>query len=93
MLSGGSPAPVSLPDSMSRALREGDEGPAECLEKRVYYKIISGSLTYTLSSCLQTLIDYIDTGLHASISTHICAETINKQTGEWVSTITLKCDP
>ncbi|TFK54179.1 endoplasmic oxidoreductin [Heliocybe sulcata] len=39
-----------------------DEGQ-QCLEKRVYYKIISG--------------------LHASISTHICAEYFNQTTGEW----------
>ncbi|CCO27201.1 Endoplasmic oxidoreductin-1 [Rhizoctonia solani AG-1 IB] len=36
---------------------------ATCLEKRVYYRIISG--------------------LHASISTHICMEILNRQTGEW----------
>ncbi|KEP49843.1 endoplasmic oxidoreductin 1 [Rhizoctonia solani 123E] len=36
---------------------------ATCLEKRVYYRIISG--------------------LHASISTHICAEMLNRQTGQW----------
>lgn len=36
----------------------------ECLEKRVYYKIISG--------------------LHASISTHLCHEFFNQSTGEWV---------
>ncbi|KAB5591061.1 Endoplasmic oxidoreductin 1 [Ceratobasidium theobromae] len=42
-----------------------DASGATCLEKRVYYRIISG--------------------LHASISTHICAETLNQQTGEWGS--------
>ncbi|EPS97748.1 hypothetical protein FOMPIDRAFT_1024914 [Fomitopsis schrenkii] len=35
----------------------------ECLEQRVYYKIISG--------------------LHTSISTHICHEMMNQTTGEW----------
>ncbi|KIY74420.1 endoplasmic oxidoreductin [Cylindrobasidium torrendii FP15055 ss-10] len=35
----------------------------QCLEKRVYYKIVSG--------------------LHASISTHICSEWLNQATGEW----------
>ncbi|KAJ7496038.1 hypothetical protein B0H11DRAFT_2001621 [Mycena galericulata] len=35
----------------------------QCLEKRVYYKVISG--------------------LHASISTHICHEHMNQSTGEW----------
>ncbi|KNZ72927.1 Endoplasmic oxidoreductin-1 [Termitomyces sp. J132] len=34
-----------------------------CLEKRVYYKVISG--------------------LHASISTHVCLEYLNQTTGEW----------
>ncbi|KAG8923225.1 hypothetical protein FRC02_011282 [Tulasnella sp. 418] len=34
-----------------------------CLEKKVYYRIISG--------------------LHASISTHICHETLDQKTGQW----------
>jgi len=58
------PAPVSLPESMTEVLRtEGAESPKDCLEQRVYYKIISG--------------------LHASISTHICREMMNQTTGEW----------
>ncbi|KAI0775704.1 endoplasmic oxidoreductin [Trametes elegans] len=53
-----------LPDSMKDALSEGElEDPKECLERKVYYKIVSG--------------------LHASISTHICHDTINQTTGEW----------
>lgn len=41
-----------------------DAGEAEqCLEKRVYYRLISG--------------------LHASISIHICDEYLDQQTGEW----------
>lgn len=59
---------VSLPDTMMGVLREEGAIPApseECLEKRVYYKIISG--------------------LHASISTHLCHEFFNQSTGEWVS--------
>lgn len=36
---------------------------AECLEKRVYYRIISG--------------------MHASISTHICHKYLNQTTGVW----------
>ncbi|CAK5265701.1 unnamed protein product [Mycena citricolor] len=59
--SGPNPAPVSLPQSMSEAF--GGDTPAQCLEKRVYYKVISG--------------------LHASISTHICQEYLNQTTGEW----------
>ncbi|KAL6310374.1 endoplasmic oxidoreductin [Sparassis latifolia] len=46
------------------ALKVDDaESPKECLEQRVYYKIISG--------------------LHASITTHICRDTLNQTTGEW----------
>ncbi|KAF9049942.1 hypothetical protein BJ165DRAFT_1455149 [Panaeolus papilionaceus] len=59
-----SPAPVSLPDTMIEVLHEGDQASdPHCLEKRVYYKVISG--------------------LHASISTHICHEHLNQSTGEW----------
>ncbi|KAF9010509.1 endoplasmic oxidoreductin-1 [Cyathus striatus] len=43
---------------------ENCESASQCLEKRVYYKVISG--------------------LHASISTHICHEYLNQTTGEWV---------
>ena len=67
LLSSNSPNPalVSLPDTMSGALRtDGAESTKECLERRVYYKIVSG--------------------LHASISTHICHEEMNQTTGEWV---------
>ncbi|KAF2772097.1 endoplasmic oxidoreductin [Teratosphaeria nubilosa] len=35
----------------------------ECLEKRVFYRVISG--------------------MHASISTHLCYEYLNQTTGEW----------
>lgn len=59
-----SPAPISMADPMTEALHDdGSEPPAQCLEKRVYYKIISG--------------------LHASISTHICYDYLNQKTGEW----------
>lgn len=67
LLSSSSPNPglVSLPDSMTGALRaDGTESTKECLERRVYYKVISG--------------------LHASISTHLCYEELNQTTGEWV---------
>ncbi|OSD06861.1 endoplasmic oxidoreductin [Trametes coccinea BRFM310] len=58
-------AAAALPDSMKKALGNADaiEDPKECLERRVYYKIVSG--------------------LHASISTHICHDTMNQTTGEW----------
>jgi len=57
IISGRSSA--GLPDTMNEHLGEGDE---QCLEKRVYYKVISG--------------------LHASISTHICHGDLNQTTGE-----------
>lgn len=41
----------------------GLEYEDECLEKRVFYRVISG--------------------MHASISTHICQEYFNQMTGEW----------
>lgn len=64
LMSGPSPNLVSLPDTMSGVLREdGSVNNEQCLEKRVYYKVISG--------------------LHASISTHICLEYLNQTTGEW----------
>ncbi|RPD74320.1 endoplasmic oxidoreductin [Lentinus tigrinus ALCF2SS1-7] len=65
LLSSNSPNPglVSLPDSMSGALKVDDDDAKECLERRVYYKIVSG--------------------LHASISTHICHEDMNQTTGTW----------
>ncbi|KIJ67955.1 hypothetical protein HYDPIDRAFT_82991 [Hydnomerulius pinastri MD-312] len=66
LLTGRSAAPVSLPDTLTNVLREpidGEDTNEECLEKRVYYKIISG--------------------LHGSISTHICTEYLNQSTGEW----------
>ncbi|CAG8956864.1 hypothetical protein HYFRA_00012319 [Hymenoscyphus fraxineus] len=41
----------------------GLEYEDECLEKRVFYRVISG--------------------MHTSISTHICAEYLNQTTGKW----------
>ncbi|ETW80888.1 hypothetical protein HETIRDRAFT_410101 [Heterobasidion irregulare TC 32-1] len=64
LMNSPSTANVQLPDTMSEILRvDGEETSAQCLEKRVYYKIISG--------------------LHASISTHICQEHLDTTTGEW----------
>lgn len=66
LMTGKSVAPVSLPDSMSEVFAvEGKEvdHAEQCLEKRVYYKVISG--------------------LHASISTHICLDYLNQTTGDW----------
>ena len=75
VLSSNSPNPalVSLPDEMTGALRaDGQESGKECLERRVYYKVVSG--------------------LHASISTHICHEDMNQTTGTWVRILTLWCE-
>ncbi|KAG6829564.1 hypothetical protein H0H87_010896 [Tephrocybe sp. NHM501043] len=66
LMVGKSPAPVSLPDSMSEVFSDEQheiDHAEHCLEKRVYYKVISG--------------------LHASISTHICSEYLNQTTGQW----------
>lgn len=41
----------------------GLEHEDECLEKRVFYRVVSG--------------------MHASISTHLCWEYLNQTTGEW----------
>ncbi|KAG1716419.1 hypothetical protein ID866_771, partial [Astraeus odoratus] len=49
LLTGKSPAPVTLPDTLTGALRmsvNGDDVSEECLEKRVYYKIISGEAPF-----------------------------------------------
>ncbi|KAJ3880501.1 hypothetical protein F5051DRAFT_399555 [Lentinula edodes] len=63
LMDGKAPAAVTLPDTMTDVLREDGVNNNQCLEKRVYYKVVSG--------------------LHASISTHICAEYLNQTTGEW----------
>jgi len=42
---------------------DGVDSDSQCLEKRVYYKVVSG--------------------LHTSISTHICHDWLNQTTGEW----------
>ncbi|KAF8315970.1 hypothetical protein F5887DRAFT_953167 [Amanita rubescens] len=64
LMAAKSPSPVSLPSTLSEVVL-GDEKrhDTHCLEKRVYYKVISG--------------------LHASISTHICKEYLDQSTGEW----------
>ncbi|KXH66610.1 endoplasmic Reticulum Oxidoreductin 1 [Colletotrichum salicis] len=45
------------------AAQTGLEAGDECLEKRVFYRVISG--------------------MHASISTHLCWDFLNQTTGEW----------
>ncbi|KAE9411253.1 endoplasmic oxidoreductin [Gymnopus androsaceus JB14] len=68
LMEGKAPAAVTLPDTMTDVLREDGAENDQCLEKRVYYKVISANLLL---------------GLHASISTHICADYLNQSTGEW----------
>ncbi|KAI0837221.1 endoplasmic oxidoreductin [Hypoxylon sp. FL0890] len=41
----------------------GLEGEGDCLEKRVFYRVVSG--------------------MHASISTHLCWDFLNQTTGQW----------
>ncbi|KAK0539819.1 endoplasmic oxidoreductin-1 [Tilletia horrida] len=60
-VSGISPAFRGLLSSLEAPVDKGDS--ETCLEKRVFYRIISG--------------------LHASISIHVCAEYLDQQTGEW----------
>ena len=47
----------------SGAIEDGLEFEDECLEKRVFYRVISG--------------------MHASISTHLCHDYLNQTTGTW----------
>lgn len=47
----------------SGAIEDGLEFEDECLEKRVFYRVISG--------------------MHASISTHLCHDYLNQTTGAW----------
>lgn len=55
-MSGSSPAPASLPDTMLDALREDNtEATGECLEKRVYYKIVSGTFSCYFSQYAQLM--------------------------------------
>jgi ERO1-like protein beta len=83
LMKGKSPALVSLPDTMSEIIRDnGDEHEGHCLEKRVYYKIISGKRQPGDLGWYWT--DTIIEGLHASISTHICWEYLDQRNGQWV---------
>ncbi|KAK5172107.1 endoplasmic oxidoreductin-1 [Saxophila tyrrhenica] len=47
----------------SGVIEEALEPEDECLEKRVFYRVISG--------------------MHAAISTHLCADYLNQTTGQW----------
>ncbi|KAG0226254.1 hypothetical protein BGW42_003790 [Actinomortierella wolfii] len=50
-------------DQLMQHITDKDDAQISCLEKRVYYRLISG--------------------LHSSISIHICDEWFNQTTGEW----------
>ena len=81
-MSGKAPGAVSLADTMIETLHDdGHDSDSHCLEKRVYYKVISGTVLLVTWEVL-LLIDL--PGLHASISTHICHDYLNQSTGEWV---------
>lgn len=72
-------------DALLNDLAEDPDGDGEevCLEKRVYYRLISGNMN--LISYFRQLPDLFRPGLHSSISIHICDEYFNQTTGEWVS--------
>ena len=49
LMKANSPSLVSLPDTMIDVLHENDQdSDSQCLEKRVYYKLISGMLNLTM---------------------------------------------
>ena len=61
VMSGKSPVGITLPDTMNEHL--GDTDDEQCLEKRVYYKIISGTqngyryrIELALISCIQVFM-------------------------------------
>jgi hypothetical protein len=63
------------------------ENEEVCLEKRVFYRVISGEFC-SLTLVGRPLLPYshisTNKGLHSSISIHICDEYFNQTTGEWV---------
>lgn len=48
LMDGKAPAAVTLPDTMTDVLREDGAENEQCLEKRVYYKVISGKQSFSL---------------------------------------------
>lgn len=72
----------------------GPKDPTEevCLEKRVFYRVISGTRApfshYTLGIprlwANVKVVRFAPAGLHASISVHICDDYLDQQTGLWV---------
>lgn len=60
----------NMQEGVKQAIAQGSQSAIddlefdqECLEKRVFYRVVSG--------------------MHASISTHICYEFLNQSTGQW----------
>jgi ERO1-like protein beta len=60
----------NIQEGVKQAIAHGSQGAIddlefdqECIEKRVFYRVVSG--------------------MHASISTHICYEFLNQSTGQW----------
>jgi ERO1-like protein beta len=73
--------PVIIPHTFAKPRLELDPF---CLEKRVYYRIISGVCRGIICS---RLVLNNTLGLHASITTHICRENFNRSTLGWVSIV------
>lgn len=67
-----------------------DGGDEVCLEKRVFYRLISGELSLSKGDFSPTPPTHSpfffndSLGLHASISIHICDEYLDQKTGLWV---------
>lgn len=61
-----------------------DTGDETCLEKRVFYRLISGEPDSLFSRAALQADHALYSGLHASISIHICDEYFDQSTGEWV---------
>ena len=66
-----------------------DGGDEVCLEKRVFYRLISGAWHFQLNpgECFRSAEPNtcdLHTGLHASISIHICDDYLDQTTGQWV---------
>lgn len=74
-------------DRLLNDLAEDPDSESEevCLEKRVYYRVISGmECESTVLTGWESCINAFITGLHSSISIHICDGYFNQTTGEWV---------
>lgn len=78
LLTGKSASLVSLPDTLTDVLREpldGEDADGECLEKRVYYKIISG--TYLTEYTVLMLISRRSSCINLNTHMYRVAESVN----------------